>query len=1017
MGGEGEHKRDQAVEAFNELKLLGSGQEKATKVKELTELLIRVPAARGLLPEFVPELCDLQVETNAVVRKELAAFLEALGGLPTDVLASTGAAAYLPKAVETLGALSRDESEKVGKRALMAGISLFTGIYKACVREHDASQLGACWSALSDLRSSAAGTLDSRTAKGGFKVYACKYLESLVLFLSEEELEKLCTSDPNLYAKFNAGATEAGAAIFNLATTLTSVGGGTPSGGDVPAPVAIVLLSALGAFAKCRPDLYAQGACGLLSKVADALGSEQTAEGLSETKSAALLQTLKQVLLTLVKSDKLRDLETVRETCASSLGKIGFEDAAQQALRSDRSGRASSSSGHSKRSSRHMEASGRPSKQHKGMDELNPKALLQHFTGLVHRIRAILESNDLHDFEGPILSPEATADAVLSNFGLNIGDFVAATETTSDLTPKGGSYARTSAEALMDTNLAAMNLVSSLSKEDIKVMSMESLKRVFASNMDSLAQGEGGDELSIQDKLLSRIVAIILENFWEGDRSYCQKVLDSVVEHILEKMQRDRGHATCMGLFYAVFALGEPFRGVYNALLLKLVKGVRQTLPPHDPALCKLMLEVPVLPQTEIVRFLRDLIIMSSDQEGEEEAVEWATLGLNTLRDLVFERPSLRRACLNLSLSCAMHNNGGLRAKAIKLVADTLYPVTYLQGDIEKFALKALSQLTTASDGVSEGEVSRHMELFFALCTKKHDLLHELLSMFARASQVQKKVMNQNVMSLAKEIPPSSPSVVVVVENPPKGSEILLLLMLHSMAEAATLPKQLVRAVQALYRKTGDSRFIVPIFGYMPKADAIEVLPKFVELPETARKTAVVNAFTSDPEGLSPESLSASELFVRLHLIDEAKHKIPLKKLIECTNMCFQLKSIFTPKVLSISVQHLVQYTPLPKLFMRTVIQTANAAPQLKGFIVQLLARLVAKKIWEDLPQWQGFLMCASKLGAYPVLLQLPTPHLQAAIQRMPDLKLKLNEFVQQDRVTASKLPRTTLQVLGVQQY
>ena len=133
-------------------------------------------------------------------------------------------------------------------------------------------------------------------------------------------------------------------------------------------------------------------------------------------------------------------------------------------------------------------------------------------------------------------------------------------------------------------------------------------------------------------------------------------------------------------------------------------------------------------------------------------------------------------------------------------------------------------------------------------------------------------------------------------------------------------------------------------------------------------------------------------------------------------NLCFQLKDIFDAKVLSIAIQHLVQYTPLAKLFMRTVIQTSKVAPQLKGFIVDLLGRLVGKKIWEDGRQWQGFLMCAKMTAprSYPVLLQLPTPHLQAALQKMPDLKQPLSDFIQSETATAAKLPRNTLQVFGL---
>ena len=98
---------------------------------------------------------------------------------------------------------------------------------------------------------------------------------------------------------------------------------------------------------------------------------------------------------------------------------------------------------------------------------------------------------------------------------------------------------------------------------------------------------------------------------------------------------------------------------------------------------------------------------------------------------------------------------------------------------------------------------------------------------------------------------------------------------------------------------------------------------------------------------------------------------------------------------------------------MRTVIQTTNIAPQLKGFVVDLLAKLVGKKIWNDRSQWQGFLMCA-KLTApasYAIVMQLPVPSLQDALRRMPDLQQPLKEYVQAHN--ASNFPKMAVQALS----
>ena len=103
-------KRDEAVDVFNALLLCSDQKEKAQKLKELTELLVRVPKNRELLPEFVPRLCELQLDQGAAVRRELAALLESLGGLPATTLSSAENAPYLVDALRCLASLSGDDA-------------------------------------------------------------------------------------------------------------------------------------------------------------------------------------------------------------------------------------------------------------------------------------------------------------------------------------------------------------------------------------------------------------------------------------------------------------------------------------------------------------------------------------------------------------------------------------------------------------------------------------------------------------------------------------------------------------------------------------------------------------------------------------------------------------------------------------------------------------------------------------------------------------------------------------------
>ena len=68
--------------------------------------------------------------------------------------------------------------------------------------------------------------------------------------------------------------------------------------------------------------------------------------------------------------------------------------------------------------------------------------------------------------------------------------------------------------------------------------------------------------------------------------------------------------------------------------------------------------------------------------------------------------------------------------------------------------------------------------------------------------------------------------------------------------------------------------------------------------------------------------------------------------------------------------------SPLPPLFMRFVIQSFTNAPQLRGFVCDILATLVNKAVWANPQQWKGWVVCVSNLvpDSLPVLLQVKAP-------------------------------------------
>ncbi len=61
--------------------------------------------------------------------------------------------------------------------------------------------------------------------------------------------------------------------------------------------------------------------------------------------------------------------------------------------------------------------------------------------------------------------------------------------------------------------------------------------------------------------------------------------------------------------------------------------------------------------------------------------------------------------------------------------------------------------------------------------------------------------------------------------------------------------------------------------------------------------------------------------------------------------MCFNERAIYTHNILTEIIQQLVQITPIPILFMRTVLQTLSLYPKMVGFIMNILQQLIKKQV------------------------------------------------------------------------
>ena len=115
------------------------------------------------------------------------------------------------------------------------------------------------------------------------------------------------------------------------------------------------------------------------------------------------------------------------------------------------------------------------------------------------------------------------------------------------------------------------------------------------------------------------------------------------------------------------------------------------------------------------------------------------------------------------------------------------------------------------------------------------------------------------------------------------------------------------------------------------------------------------------------------------------------------TGLCFAEKNIYTPEVLAVVMQLLMDQNPLPTLLMRTVIQSLSQYPRLIGFVMNILQRLILKQVWKQKKVWEGFIKCCqrTKPQSFQVLLQLPASQLETVFSTSPDLKPALQQHVQ----------------------
>ncbi|XP_078445318.1 HEAT repeat-containing protein isoform X2 [Wolffia australiana] len=531
-------------------------------------------------------------------------------------------------------------------------------------------------------------------------------------------------------------------------------------------------------------------------------------------------------------------------------------------------------------------------------------------------------------------------------------------------------------------------------------------------------------------------------------------------KHVLDDYLNHNGHDLTLSVLYRLYRETEQDKdffssttaiSAYESFLLNVAEAIRDSFPPSDKSLSRLLVEVPYLPKP-VVKLLESMCSPSNVEKDSERV----TQGLSIVWSLILQRPSSRDVFLKIALQSTVHHSEEVRMKAIRLVANKLFPMSCISQKIEEFASEMLLSVVdqpisredpehqTISKDVDSGkqaeaqpsvsvmkdekspkiepsgnqvspvsEAQRRMSLYFALCTKKHSLLGQLFAIYQRMPKPSKQAVHGHIPILVRTVG-CSPDLLRIISELPDGCEGLLTQILNTLTEATIPPPELLFSVRKLYDlKLKDVEILIPILSFLPKDEVFRLFPRLVNLPPVKFQLAVARLLQGSP--LNGPILAPPEILIAIHEIDPEKDGIQLKKVMDACSACFELRQVFTQQVFAKALNQLVEQIPLPLLFMRTVIQVVGAFPALIDFIMEILSRLVTKQIWKSPKLWVGFLKCAVQTmpQSFGVLLQLPAAQLENALARNPTIRTPLMEHASQPNIRSS-IPRPTLGVLGL---
>ncbi|XP_047690773.1 symplekin isoform X2 [Prionailurus viverrinus] len=409
------------------------------------------------------------------------------------------------------------------------------------------------------------------------------------------------------------------------------------------------------------------------------------------------------------------------------------------------------------------------------------------------------------------------------------------------------------------------DVLKPLTDAQVEAMKLGAVKRILRAEKAVACSGAA----QVRIKILASLVT-------QFDSGLKAEVLSFILEDVRARL--DLAFAWLYQEYNAYLAAGASGTlDKYEDCLIRLLSGLQEKPDQKDGIFTKVVLEAPLITESalEVIR-----------KYCEDESRTY--LGMSTLRDLIFKRPSRQFQYLHVLLDLSSHEKDKVRSQAL-LFIKRMYEKEQLREYVEKFALNYLQLLvhpnppsvlfgadkdTEVAAPWTEETVKQCLYLYLALLPQNHKLIHELAAVYTEAIADIKRTVLRVIEQPIRGMGMNSPELLLLVENCPKGAETLVTRCLHSLTDKVPPSPELVKRVRDLYHKRlPDVRFLIPVLNGLEKKEVIQALPKLIKLNPIVVKE-VFNRLLGTQHGegnsaLSP--LNPGELLIALHNIDSVK--------------------------------------------------------------------------------------------------------------------------------------------------